>query len=83
MWTVCWRHYCVKVLTYLDVSFLLTLTQATAVVILNSTLLYCEPIAHFTIVRSTPQTIQSHILHISQDKEFTHIPLQTYTNDFK
>ena len=38
----------------LSISFQFTLTRAITVAILDSTLLYCEPIAHFTIVGSFP-----------------------------
>ena len=51
-----------------SISFQLTLTKAIAVANLDSTLLYCEPIAHFTIVGSFPQMIQLHLFNISLDR---------------
>ena len=60
------------VLIYLWCTFeyilLTSFDKAIVVAILDSTLLCCEPIAHFTIVGSFSWTIQLHLFNISSDK---------------
>ena len=60
-----------------------TLTKAITVAILNSTLLYCEPVANSTIIGLFTWMAQLQLFNISSDKYFTHIPIITFSNDFE
>jgi hypothetical protein len=49
----------------------------------GSTLLYFEPVAHFAILGSIPQTSQLYSVMISSDKYFTLTPILFYVNNFE